>query len=192
MISINKFYKNYLKSLFTAINKINIKNIDTAAELILKTIVNKKKILVCGNGGSAAISNHYVCDYLKFFRSNTNLKPVIISLSNNIETISAIANDIAFEKIFSYQAESICENGDLIIIVSSSGNSKNIKHLIKFAKQKKIKVIGFSGFKGGYLNLNANISIHVKAENYGISEDSHHILMHIILQYLIYMVKKKN
>ncbi len=71
------------------------------------------------------------------------------------------------------------------MIISSSGNSKNIIELIKFAKDKKIKTIGFSGFEGGYLKKNCDISLHVSAKNYGISEDSHHILMHVILQYLI-------
>ena len=71
------------------------------------------------------------------------------------------------------------------MIISSSGNSKNIIELIKFAKKKKIKTVGFSGFEGGYLKKNCDISLHVSAKNYGISEDSHQILMHVILQYLI-------
>ena len=79
----------------------------------------------------------------------------------------------------------------MIIIISSSGNSKNINELLKFSKKNKIKTIGFSGFKGGILNKNSDISIHVKANNYGISEDSHHILMHVILQYLIKIISQK-
>ena len=89
------------------------------------------------------------------------------------------------KKIFSYQAENLCKKNDLIIIISSSGNSKNIVELVKFAKKNKIKTIGFSGFKGGYLKKNSSISVHIDAQNYGISEDAHHILMHAILQYLI-------
>ena len=90
-----------------------------------------------------------------------------------------------YRYIFSYQAESLCEKKDLVLIISSSGNSKNVVEILKFAKKKKIKTIGFSGFKGGYLKKNCSISIHINANNYGISEDSHHILMHILLQYLI-------
>tara|TARA_B100000767_G_scaffold27959_1_gene24315 strand:+ start:50 stop:409 length:360 start_codon:yes stop_codon:yes gene_type:complete len=117
--------------------------------------------------------------------------PKIISLSNSIETITAIANDIDYNKIFSYQAESLCEKNDLIIIISSSGKSKNIIEIIKTAKKKGIKILGFSGFKGGYLKKNSDISVHIAAENYGISEDSHHILMHVLLQYLIRFFGKK-
>jgi D-sedoheptulose 7-phosphate isomerase len=185
MITLKIFSQNYYKNLFLALNKLNLGDLDKASKLIFEKIKNKKTIFVCGNGGSAAIANHYVCDFLKFFRQNTNYKPKIVSLSNNVETITAISNDIDYKKIFSYQAESLCNKDDLILIISSSGNSKNIIDLLKYAKKNKIKTIGFCGFKGGYLKKNSDISIHVKSENYGISEDSHHILMHLILQYLI-------
>ena len=81
---------------------------------------------------------------------------------------------------------------DLILIISSSGNSKNIVEILKHAKKRKIKTLGFSGFKGGYLKKNSDISVHIQAENYGVSEDAHHILMHAILQYLIKFFGKKN
>ena len=127
-----------------------------------------------------------------FFKEKTDYKPKIISLSNSIETITAIANDLDYKKVFSYQAENLCEKKDLILIISSSGNSKNIVEILKHAKKRKIKTLGFSGFKGGYLKKNSDISVHIQAENYGVSEDAHHILMHAILQYLIKFFGKKN
>ena len=163
-----------------------------SAKKIFKTIKNGGKIFICGNGGSAAIANHYVCDYLKFLRQHSKLKPKVISLSNNLEVITAISNDISYDKIFKYQAESLLEKNDLLIIISSSGNSKNIKEVLKFSKKKGVKVIGFSGFDGGYLKKNSDISVHISAKNYGISEDSHHILMHVILQYLVSKLKNKD
>tara|TARA_B110000037_G_scaffold60168_1_gene73703 strand:- start:44 stop:622 length:579 start_codon:yes stop_codon:yes gene_type:complete len=185
------FLQSYLRNLSNSILFADLESMDKAAKLILSTIKKKKTIYVCGNGGSAAIANHYVCDFLKFFRQKTKYMPKIISLSNSIETITAIANDIDYNKIFSYQAESLCEKNDLIIIISSSGKSKNIIEIIKTAKKKGIKILGFSGFKGGYLKKNSDISVHIAAENYGISEDSHHILMHVLLQYLIRFFGKK-
>jgi len=192
MSKINKFIKSYIDKISFSILASNFKNLDKAANAIISTIKNNNNIYVCGNGGSAAIANHYVVDFLKFFRENSSYKPKIYSLSNSIEAITAISNDISYDKIFSYQAENLCKKNDLIIIISSSGNSKNVIELINFAKSKKIKTIGFSGFKGGYLKKNSNISIHINAENYGISEDSHHILMHGILQYLVKYFGKKN
>tara|TARA_Y100000741_G_scaffold289029_1_gene229023 strand:- start:62 stop:643 length:582 start_codon:yes stop_codon:yes gene_type:complete len=191
MNNIKPFFNNYVKKLFEALNTISIKNLDKASDEIRKTIKKNGTIYVCGNGGSAAIANHYVVDFLKFFREKSNLKPKIISFSNSIETISAISNDIDYKFIFKYQAETYCKKNDLIIIISSSGNSKNIIEIVKYAKNKKIKTIGFSGFKGGYLKRNSNISVHVNSQNYGMSEDSHHILMHLTLQYLIWKLSKK-
>ena len=192
MSKINKFIKSYIDKISFSILASNFKNLDKAANAIISTIKNDNDIYVCGNGGSAAIANHYVVDFLKFFRENSSYKPKIYSLSNSIEAITAISNDISYDKIFSYQAENLCKKNDLIIIISSSGNSKNVIELINFTKSKKIKTIGFSGFRGGYLKKNSNISIHINAENYGISEDSHHILMHGILQYLVKYFGKKN
>ena len=184
------FLKEYLSKLTNSINLTNIGELEKAAVKIVETTKKKRTIYVCGNGGSAAISNHYVCDYLKFLRQHTKLKPKVISLSSNIETITAISNDFNYDQVFKYQAESLFEKNDLLIIISSSGNSKNVKEVVKFAKKKGVKIIGFSGFDGGYLKKNCDISIHINANNYGISEDSHHILMHIILQYLIITQKK--
>ena len=192
MTKINNFVRSYISEISNKIIQSNLSNLDLSAKEILKTIKRKGSIYVCGNGGSAAIANHYVVDFLKFFREKTNFKPKIYSLSNNIETITAISNDINYKKVFVYQAESYCKKNDLIIIVSSSGNSENIKEILKFAKINKIKTIGFSGFRGGYLKKKADISIHINANNYGISEDSHHILMHIQIQYLIKLIKNEN
>ena len=85
-----------------------------------KKILSNSNIFVCGNGGSAAIANHYICDFLKGLRTGTNLKPKFFSLSSNIETISAIANDISYSEIFRYQLESLSKSNDLVIFVSSS------------------------------------------------------------------------
>jgi len=184
------FLETYLSNLVNSIKSSKIKQIEKASLKILETVKKKGTIFVCGNGGSAAISNHYVCDYLKFLRQHTKLKPKIISLSSNIETITAISNDFNYDQVFKYQAESLFEKNDLLIIISSSGNSKNVKEVVKYSKKKGVKIIGFSGFNGGYLKKHSDISIHIPIDNYGISEDSHHILMHVILQYLILKQKK--
>ena len=192
MEKVEKFISTYINSLSSSIMNSDMEKLHKAAMQILKTIKKDATIYVCGNGGSAAIANHYVVDFLKFFREKTIYKPKIFSFSNNIETITAISNDINYKFVFKYQAENFCKKNDLIIIVSSSGNSENIIELLKFTKKNKITTIGFSGFKGGYLKRNSDISVHINAENYGISEDAHHILMHAQLQYLIKYFSGKN
>ena len=139
MKNISNFLKNYVDKVSSSILESNIENINAAAKEIIKTIKRKGTIFVCGNGGSAAIANHYVVDFIKFFKEKTDYKPKIISLSNSIETITAIANDLDYKKVFSYQAENLCEKKDLILIISSSGNSKNIVEILKHAKKERSK-----------------------------------------------------
>lgn len=186
------FYYDYSLILINFLNKRFDIKLDKAVELIQKIISKRKTIFVCGNGGSSAISNHYVCDYVKSLSTDTNLEPRVISLNSNNALISAISNDISHNKIFSYQLNSLYQKGDLLIILSSSGESKNVRDVVNFAKRNKISIIGFSGFEGGYLKKYANISIHVDINNYGITEDIFQIYMHAIMQYLRQKKIKKN
>ena len=182
--NLNSFCKGYLERLNNTVNKIDIKNLLRAAKLIEDTIKKKKYIYVCGNGGSAAIANHYVCDYFKLLSKYTDLRAKIRSLNSDSDLISAISNDISYDHIFKIQAERYMEKNDILLLISSSGNSKNIKQVLKFCKKRKIKTIGFTNFNGGYLKKNCNISIHSQINNYGIGEDINHILMHMIMQYI--------
>ena len=183
-LKLTSFYKSYLETLNYNANKINIKNLFNAVKLIEDTVKKKNYIYVCGNGGSAAIANHYICDYFKQLSKYTNLKAKIRSLNADSELISAISNDISYDQIFKIQAERYMEKKDILILISSSGNSENIKQVLKFCKKKKIKTIGFTNFNGGYLKKNCNISLHSQIANYGIGEDINHILMHMIMQYI--------
>ena len=188
---IKDFYKYYINSLNKSLNEVDLSKLNKIVDILVRQIQIKKKIFVCGNGGSAAIAKHYICDYLKLLRFNTNLKPKIISLVDNIETITAISNDIDFSEIFKYQAESLYEKGDIIIIISSSGNSKNVVKLSKWAKSKKIKTISFTGFNGGLVRKLSSINININEKNYGRIEDSHHIIMHIMMHIMSKKFKKK-
>jgi len=182
--SLKNFFLEYRNNIQKSLLNVDLNKIEMAAEIIEKKIKNNNNIFVCGNGGSASIANHYVTDFTKMLRTKTKLKPKLFSLNSNSGLISAISNDIGYESVFTYQAETYCKKSDLIIIISSSGNSKNIINLVKFAKKKRIKKIGFCGFKGGNLNNNSDINIHINTNNYGLVEDCHHILMHSIAQYI--------
>ena len=141
-------------------------------------------IFSCGNGGSAAISNHLVCDCMKGVRTNSWLKPRVNSLSATVELITAIANDIGVNDIFSHQLTSLASEGDVLIAISSSGASPNIIKALEAARDMKMSTIAMTGFSGGQAARLADISLHVDMENYGIVEDAHQSLMHILAQYL--------
>ena len=191
-LRVTDFYQEYTSTLNKTLRSINLKSLTDFSNLLEKTILKNKNIFVCGNGGSAAIANHLVCDYMKLMRKDTKLKPRVISLSSNIELVTAISNDFSYDKIFSDQLSYLANKNDLLILISSSGNSQNIVNALKFCKKKKIKTVGFCGFKGGYLSKKADINLHYECENYGISEDTHHIAMHVVMQYLRQRYLQKN
>ena len=99
-------------------------------------------------------------------------------------TLTAVANDIDYEDVFSYQIEKYGSENDILLSISSSGNSKNIIKAIEVAKSMKMKTISFVGFDGGAAKNISDIAIHVESENYGVCEDAHHSLMHILAQFL--------
>jgi phosphoheptose isomerase len=180
------FFKNYIESLNATIHNIKLTKLLLITNFLEKKIKNNNNIFVAGNGGSAAVANHLLCDFNKGIKisSKKKLKPKIISLSNSIETITAISNDINYEKIFSFQLENYFKKGDCLICFSVSGQSKNIIDVIKFAKNNNISTILFQGF--GRLNrkIEPNFYLNLKYKNYGITEDIFQILMHVISQYL--------
>ena len=145
--SLKNFFFEYRNNIQKSLLNVDLNKIELAAEIIEKKIKKNNNIFVCGNGGSASIANHYVTDFTKMIQTNTKLKPKIFSLNSNSGLISAISNDISYESIFTYQAETYCKKNDLIIIISSSGNSKNIINLVKFAKKKKNKNNWFLWFQ---------------------------------------------
>ena len=149
--SIKKFSLEYLDQLNNAFYKISLDEIEKASIIIMEAIQKKKTIFVCGNGGSASIANHFVTDFCKCLSTDTSINAKVVSLSSDYGLISAISNDINFNKIFEYQLERSLEPGDVVILISSSGNSLNIKNAVKTSIKKKNKVIGLSGFDGGFL-----------------------------------------
>ena len=173
-------------------NKVNFNEIKKISQIIEKKIKNNNKIFVAGNGGSAAVANHFLCDFNKGIKhsSKKRLKPKIISLSNSLELITAISNDLDFSEIFSFQLENYASKNDLLITFSCSGTSKNILKVINFAKKNKIKIISFTGF--GKIPKQASYGINLNCKNYGITEDIFSYFMHTISQFIRSKFDKNN
>ena len=116
----------------------------------------------------------------------------MISLCNNIELITAVSNDIAYDKIFSFQYNRLSQRGDLIIIFTVSGNSKNLIEVAKTVKLKKNTIISFTGKNGGKIKKLSKVNININSSNYGMVEDAHLSLMHSIAEIIrIKNLKKK-
>lgn len=155
-----------------------------ADAVLREAIENGANIFSCGNGGSAAISNHLLCDCLKGVQGGTSLRPRVHTLSSSVELITAIANDIGVEEIFALPLASLGRQGDVLVVISSSGASPNIIRAIEVAKGLGMRTIAMTGFEGGQAAKLADVSLHVDAANYGVIEDVHQSLMHILAQNL--------
>jgi D-sedoheptulose 7-phosphate isomerase len=178
------FFRKYIDTVHSAYNTLDLKKLSYISSIINKKIKQKKNIFVCGNGGSASVANHFLCDFNKGIKisSKNSIFPKVISLTNSIEIITAIANDIDYKKIFTSQFENYASSSDLLIIFSCSGKSKNIIDLELYAAKKKITVIKFYGFAKNLKKKNNEIIINLNVNNYGISEDIFQGLMHMISQ----------
>lgn len=175
-----EYFQSYSDQISKALANIDRPSYDTAWATIEHAGLCKARIFVCGNGGSASISEHFSCDHSKGVHMDTSsLRPNVVSLSSNMATITAIANDIGYNHIFSKQLEfSNADDSDILIVVSSSGNSPNVISALEHANDMGMVSIALVGFDGGVAATKADVTVHVKSHNYGVVEDCHQIIMH--------------
>ena len=180
---------SFLKFFNSYVNKLNfyLKNIDknslTKLETFFRSLVNsKKKVFIAGNGGSAATASTMANDLGFDLYKKTKKKINLVSLVDNVSILTAISNDTGYENLFLNQLKLSHQIGDHLLLISASGNSKNLIKCVRYVKNRKGKVITFLGFDGGKLKKMSDICIHIKTEKneYGPVEDSHLILNHIL------------
>ena len=187
-----------LDSFFNHQNTVNflfkdifINKIMDSSELIKNVLKKKKTIFWCGNGGSAADSQHLSAELVGRFKLNR--KPLkSVALTTDTSAITAIANDYTFRKVFSRQLDGLGNEGDLIVIISTSGNSKNIIEVLKTAKKKKIKSIALLGNNGGQCKKYSDMSLIVPSTNTARIQECHILIGHIFCEIIDnYFYKKK-
>ena len=180
----HEYYNNYVSIKNKLLNKINKNELKNIIEEILTAVKKQKNIFSCGNGGSASTAEHLSCDFSKGSCTDTNLNIKVFSLNSNVSLMTAIANDISYDDIFSYQLARFGKPNDILLLFSVSGSSKNILKCAKEAKRKKIKIISFTGFNGGKIKKLSKYNANFATNNFGIVEDCHLSIMHFISQYI--------
>jgi len=167
---------------------LDIFSFDSEILSILKnSIKNNQKIFVGGNGGSAAIAMHYICDFSKGANKDwsQNFKRFkAICLSTNLGYLTAIANDEHYDEVFRQQLINLASPNDILILISSSGNSPNVVKAAEYAQVAGLTVIGVCGFSGGKLKDIADYSAYLDVNSYEISEDIHTVFGHFLACYL--------
>lgn len=172
-------YEEYIQQLSATLMAVEVDNIKKAEELIIGIYEKSKRIFIIGNGGSAAASSHWVCD---FGKTANKKRFQIMSLTDNIAWITAIANDLSYEDIFVEQLRNLMNEGDLLIGISASGNSENVIRAFEYALSIGAKTLGIVGFTGGRVKELSEHYIFIPSSNYGIVEDIQLAIGHMISQ----------
>ena len=159
-----------------------VNDIESASEILIKAVKDGNKILWCGNGGSAADAQHMAAELMGGLRSHD--RPAIASLALTTDTsfITAWSNDTDYETIFSRQIEAIGNKGDVLIAISTSGNSKNVIRAIEMAKEKKIRVIVLTGKSGGNMANSGHINICIPSDDTQRIQEGHLMVEHILCE----------
>lgn len=183
----NNFYKKKINESLSIKKKLKnsyFKNkILICVNKIYTSINSGGKILLCGNGGSAADAQHLAAEFLVRLRPHINRKSIpAISLAMDTSTITACANDYSFKYIFSRNLEALGSNQDILIAISTSGNSKNILEVLKVAKKKKIFSIAFLGNDGGKVKNIADANIIIPSKITARIQECHIFLGHLIFE----------
>ena len=185
-----KSVQEILNNEISLLKDFDFNSLGWLCEKLLEIQSNDKEIFVCGNGGSSSLSEHFCCDHQKIIHEKTNLKFKFNSLNSNSALNTAIANDISYDSIFSKQLEFKAQKGDLLIVISASGNSKNILKALEFAKNNKLATFGLFGEGGKGEKLTDNCFL-VKSKNVQIIEDIHTIFMHLAFVGVINKIDSK-
>jgi phosphoheptose isomerase len=178
------YFEAYIDEMAQAWKTTDLAAFDRAAAVLTDAYLRGARVFSCGNGGSASIANHLVCDHTKGVGTKTDLLPRVGSLTSNVELLTAIANDVAYEEVFAFQLQSQALPGDVLVAISSSGRSANIVRAMTWARDNGLHTIAITGFEGGRARILADVAIHFECTNYGLVEDLHQAAMHALAQYI--------
>lgn len=181
----NIFLDRYINNLKYLLENINLNTIEDIIKTLEDTINNSSKVYILGNGGSCATASHMANDLGTGLKRRNVTNFDIISLGDNSAILTALANDIGFENVFYAQLKDILRPDDVLVAISCSGNSPNIIKSVEYAREIGSKVIGLTGFDGGKLKQMSDVNLHIETKKgeYGLVEDCHMILNHILFSY---------
>ena len=164
--------------------RLDLKALERIARLIETTRAAGRFVWVCGNGGSAATAAHVGCDFGKTAAVKGRKPLKAVSLCDNTAFMTAIGNDLSFDETFSRQLETVAAKGDMVLLISGSGNSPNLLRAATTARAMGVKVASLLGFDGGRLKALSDEHMLVPSDQYGVVEDMHMSIAHLLTFYL--------
>ena len=189
---LDRIKHNFSESIQTKINAADTlgNTIHTACERVVQCLLDGHKILSCGNGGSACDAMHFSGEMLNRFKHERPSLPAI-ALTADISTITSIANDYSYHDIFAKQIRALGQPGDVLLAITTSGNSINVLNAIKAAQDRQINVIALTGHDGGKIPeflRNDDIEIRVPAEETARIQETHLLIIHCICDVVDYQL----
>ena len=173
---------NYIKQHNSVMNSLDIAELESAIELIRDKAFSGKKIAVCGNGGSALAASHYITDWNKMVHLDTGQRFNGVCLSDNVGLVTAYANDLSYEDVFSEQVKNLLFPNDLLITVSGSGNSENVVRATEVANSLGVSTLTITGYDGGRLKEISKHSVWIDSFDMQICEDAHVVFGHLVMR----------
>ena len=175
----NKFFTDYFKYIQAGLESVNHADLIKASDMITSVSKASNKLIIAGNGGSAAMASHVAVDFTKA----AGIRAINF---NEADLLTCFANDYGYERVFEKAVEFYGDSGDLLILISSSGSSQNVVNAAKRANELKMGVITFSGFNSDNpLGQTGDINFWVDSKAYNIVEMTHHVWLVAIIDYLI-------
>lgn len=181
---IQEYFERYTKELSETLGGMNKADIQTLWEQMEQIRRSGGKIFVLGNGGSAAAASHWICDFSKGINTDSSKRLKIYSLADNLSVTTALGNDFSYDEIFSEQLKNVLSQGDMVISLSVSGNSSNLVRAHLYAREAGAYTAAIIGDYHGKLEELSDLVITVPSQNYGVVEDIHMTIDHVISQYM--------
>jgi D-sedoheptulose 7-phosphate isomerase len=178
------FIRNYLDELQGTMAALPIEQIRDIVAALLDARERDAQVFAVGNGGSAATASHFAVDLGKG-ASRDGKRFRVLSLTDNVPWMTALANDVSYEDVFVEQLKNYARAGDLLLAISGSGNSENVLRAVRYANSVGCRTIGLAGFGGGKLRQEAQQCLVIPSDHMGRAEDAHMIVLHAVLYYLM-------
>jgi D-sedoheptulose 7-phosphate isomerase len=174
----------YLASMRSVLGSIDATQIDAFADVLFDAWRRDKRVFVFGNGGSAHTASHFATDFMKTGAVAGQKRLQCFSLADNCGLITALGNDISFDDVFAYLLSTYADAGDVAVAISCSGDSPNVLRACQWAGANGLTLVCLSGFSGGKMAAYADLHINIPHDNYGLIEDLHMSIGHIVTQEL--------
>ena len=184
MSDFRTFVDDYYRRFLAAIEAFDRAPLEGVLEVVDRVHQQGGTVWVAGNGGSAAIANHAICDATKLTHVDGGRAFRTHSLAANVPMLTALGNDLSYAEVFRQQLVYYLGPDDAVLLISSSGNSPNVVEACRYARERGVPTVAFVGFGGGELRRLADHVVWIPVENYGMSEDLHQSVMHCLTQYL--------